>query len=149
MIKFLPYGRQFIDEVDISSVVNVLKSDYITQGPRINEFEEGLAEYCDSRFAVCFNSGTSALHAAYYALGIGEGDEVITSPITFIATSNAALYLNAVPVFTDVEKCTGNMDVSLVEEKITSKTKLIVPVHYSGNPVNLKSLREIAEDHKL
>ena len=149
MIKFLPYGRQFIDEVDISSVVNVLKSDYITQGPRINEFEEGLAEYCDSRFAVCFNSGTSALHAAYYALGLSEGDEVITSPITFVATSNAALYLNAVPVFTDVEKCTGNMDVSLVEEKITSKTKLIVPVHYSGNPVNLKSLREIAEDHKL
>ena len=70
MIKFLPYGRQFIDEMDISSVIDVLKSDYITQGPRINEFEEALAEYCDSRFAVCFNSGTSALHAAYHALGI-------------------------------------------------------------------------------
>ncbi len=149
MIKFLPYGRQFIDETDISSVIDVLKSDYITQGPRINEFEEALAEYCDSRYAVCFNSGTSALHAAYHALGIGEGDEVITSPNTFIATSNAALYLDAVPVFTDVEKCTGNMDVSLVEEKITSKTKLIVPVHYSGNPVDLKALSEIAVDHNI
>ena len=149
MIKFLPYGRQFIDEEDINSVVNVLKNDYITQGPRIGLFEESLAEYCDSRYAVCFNSGTSALHAAYYALGIGKGDEVITSPNTFVATSNAALYLNANPVFTDVEKSTGNMDVSLVEEKITGKTKLIVPVHYSGNPVDLKSLREIAVDYNI
>jgi UDP-4-amino-4,6-dideoxy-L-N-acetyl-beta-L-altrosamine transaminase len=135
--------------MDINSVVNVLKSDYITQGPRISEFEESLAEYCDSKYAVCFNSGTSALHASYYALGIRGGDEVITSPITFVATSNAALYLDAHPVFTDVEKSTGNMDVSLVEEKITSKTKLIIPVHYSGNPVDLKNLSEIAVDHNL
>lgn len=135
--------------MDINSVINVLKSDYITQGPRIGEFEEKLAEYCDSKYAVCFNSGTSALHASYYTLNVKAGDEVITSPITFVATSNAALYLNAHPVFSDVEWDTGNLDVSLVEEKITGKTKLIVPVHYSGNPVDLEHLSEIAVDHNL
>ncbi|MDI6723952.1 MAG: UDP-4-amino-4,6-dideoxy-N-acetyl-beta-L-altrosamine transaminase [Methanobacterium sp.] len=145
-IKFLPYGKQYIDESDIQDVVDVLKSDFITQGPKIGQFEEALAEYCGSKYAVAFNSGTSALHGAYFAQGIGKGDEVITPPNTFVATSNAALYLNAAPVFTDVEIETGNMDVSKVEEQITEKTKLIVPVHYSGNPVDLKELSEIAED---
>ena len=130
---------------DIKEVVNVLKSDFITQGPKIDEFENKLADYCGSKYAVAFNSGTSALHGAYFALGIGEGDEVITSPNTFVATSNAALYLKANPVFTDIEKETGNMDVCKVEEKITDKTKLIVPVHYSGNPVDLKELYKIAK----
>jgi UDP-4-amino-4,6-dideoxy-N-acetyl-beta-L-altrosamine transaminase len=135
--------------LDIDNVVNVLKSDYLTTGPKISEFEEKLAEYCGSKYAVCFNSGTSALHGSYFALGIGEDDEVITSPNTFVATSNAALYLNAKPVFTDVEKTTGNMDVARVEDKITSQTKLIVPVHYSGNPVDLKELSIIADDYNV
>lgn len=148
-IKFLPYGRQCIDENDIKKVVNVLKSDFITQGPKISEFEGKLTEYCGSKYAVAFNSGTSALHGAYFALGIGKGDEVITSPNTFVATSNAALYLNATPIFTDIEKETGNMDVSKVEEKITDKTKVIVPVHYSGNPVDLEELHKIAEENNI
>ena len=148
-IKFLPYGKQFIDDNDINDVVKVLKSDFITQGPKIGEFEEQLAKYCGSKYAVAFNSGTSALHGAYFASGLEKDDEIITSPNTFVATSNAALYLNAKPVFSDVEMDTGNLDVSKVEEKITKKTKLIVPVHYSGNPVDLKEFYKIAEENNV
>lgn len=149
IINFLPYGKQDLDKDDIESVVSVLKSDYITQGPKIGEFEEKLAQYCGSKYAVAFNSGTSALHGAYFAFGLEKDDDVITSPNTFVATSNAALYLNANPVFSDIEKETGNIDVYKLEEKITDKTKLIVPVHYSGNPVDLKELSEIAEDNNV
>lgn len=149
VIKFLPYGRQSIDDKDIEEIIKVLKSDFITQGPKIGEFEEKLAKYCGSEYAVVFNSGTSALHGAYFAFGLGKGDEIITSPNTFVATSNAALYLNAKPVFSDIEKETGNIDVSKLREKITDKTKFIVPVHYSGNPVNLKELSEIAQEYDL
>lgn len=141
----MPYGKQCIDENDIKNVIDILKSDFITQGPKIDEFENGLAAYCGSKYAVTFNSGTSALHGAYFAYGLESGDEIITSPNTFVATSNAALYLNAKPIFSDIEKETGNMDVSKVEGKITEKTKLIVPVHYSGNPVDLNELSKIAE----
>ena len=147
IIKFLPYGKQDIDRDDIEKVVSVLESDFITQGPKIGEFEEKIAQYCGSKYAVAFNSGTSALHGAYFASGLGKDDEIITSPNTFVATSNAALYLNAKPVFVDVESETGNLDVSKVEAKISDKTKLIVPVHYSGNPADLKELSEIAEDN--
>lgn len=148
-ITFLPYGKQYIDANDINDIIQVLKSDFITQGPKIGEFEEKLAQYCGSKYAVAFNSGTSALHGAYFAYGLENGDEIITSPNTFVATSNAALYLNAKPVFADVEKETGNLDVSKVEEKITEKTKFIVPVHYSGNPVDLKELYKIAEEYDI
>lgn len=148
-IKHLPYGKQYIDENDINNIVNVLESDFITQGPKIDEFEENIAEYCGSKYAVVFNSGTSALHGAYFAFGLGKQDEIITSPNTFVATSNAALYLNAKPIFTDIEIETGNIDISKVEENITDKTKLIVPVHYSGNTIDLKELFEICEDHNI
>lgn len=149
IIKFLPYGKQYIDSTDIESVVNILKSDFITQGPKIHEFEEKLAEYCGSKYAVAFNSGTSALHGSYFALGLQKHDQIITSPNTFVATSNAALYLDAEPIFSDVEKETGNLDFSKVEEKITKETRIIVPVHYSGNPADLKELSEIAEDNNV
>lgn len=149
MEKFVPYGRQSIDGDDINEVIKVLRSDFITQGPRIDEFESKLAEYCGSKYAVTFNSGTSALHGAYFALGLENGQEMITSPNTFVATSNAALYLGAKPVFADVESETGNIDTSKVEEKITEKTRLITPVHYSGNPADLKELHEIAEEHDV
>ena len=119
----------------------------ITQGPKIEEFENNVAKYCGAKFAVAFNSGTSALHGAYFALGIGKGDEVITSPNTFVATSNAALYLGANVQFIDVEITTGNLDASKIE--ISEKTKLISPVHYSGQPVDLKELSEIAEDNDV
>ena len=148
-MTFIPYSRQYIDREDIQEVVQVLKSDFITQGPKIPEFEKSLAEYCGSKFAVVFNSGTSALHGAYFALGLGKGDEFITSPITFVATANAGLYLGAKPVFVDVEPETGNIDVSKIEKKITKKTRLIVPVHYAGHPVDLARIRALAKKHKL
>jgi dTDP-4-amino-4,6-dideoxygalactose transaminase len=97
----IPYSRQLIEEDDIQAVVDVLKSDFITQGPKIQEFENALAAYCHARYAVVFATGTAALHAAYFAAGISEGDEIITTPITFAATANAALYLKAKPVFVD------------------------------------------------
>lgn len=139
--KFLPYGKQTIDDEDINEVVKTLKSPLITQGPKIEEFEKDIAKYVGAKYAVAFNSGTSALHGAYFALGIGKGDEVITTPNTFVATSNAALYLGANVKFSDVEIETGNIDVSKIET--SENTKLITPVHYSGNPVDLKEISEI------
>lgn len=139
--KFLPYGKQTIGEEDIAEVVNTLKSDFITQGPKIEEFEKALAKYCGAKYAVAFNSGTSALHGAYFALGLKMGDEMITSPNTFVASSNAGLYLGAKVNFSDIELDTGNIDVSKI--KTSDNTKLITPVHYSGNPVDLQELAEI------
>lgn len=144
--KFLPYGKQTIDDEDIEEVVKTLKSPLITQGPKIEEFEKAIARYCGAKYAVAFNSGTSALHGAYFALGLKKGDEMITSPNTFVASANAGLYLGANVKFCDVEKETGNMDVSKIET--SENTKLITPVHYSGNPVDLKELSEI-DDVKI
>lgn len=141
MSKFLPYGKQFIDNDDIGAVCDVLKSPYITQGPVIEKFEKAIAKYCGAKYAVAFNSGTSALHGAYFALGLKKGDEMITSPNTFVASSNAGLYLGANVKFGDIEIKTGNLDVSKI--KTGDNTKLITPVHYSGNPVDLKELSEI------
>lgn len=148
-MKFIPYSRQWLDEEDIKEVVKVLKSDFITQGPKIPEFENKLSEYCGCKYAVVFNSGTSALHGAYFVLGLGKNDEFITSPITFVATANAGLYLGAKPVFVDVEADTGNIDASKIEKKITKKTKLIVPVHYAGHPVDLEKIYAIAKKYSL
>lgn len=145
--KFLPYGKQTIDDEDIEEVVKTLKSPLITQGPKIEEFEKDIAKYCGAKYAVAFNSGTSALHGAYFSLGVGKGDEVITSPNTFVATSNAALYLGANVNFGDVEIETGNLDASKIE--ISENTKLISPVHYSGQPVDLKEFSDIAEDNNV
>ena len=149
MTEFIPYNRQWIDEDDINSVVEVLRSDKITQGPKIEIFEKNLAGYCGSKYAVTFSSGTAALHGAYFSAGINSRDEVITSPLTFSATSNAALYLNAVPIFTDIESDTGNIDVSLIEKTVTKKTKMLVPVHYSGHPVDLEPVYKLANRNNL
>lgn len=145
----IPYGHQFIDQDDIDAVVDVLKSDYLTQGPKIKEFEDALAKYVGAQFSVAFSSGTAALEAAYFAAGLKDGDEIITSPLTFVATSNAALHRGAKVVFADVEVETGNIDPLDVERKITSKTKAIVPVDYSGLPVNLDELSAISKKHNL
>lgn len=142
--KFIPYGHQWIDDSDIEEVVKVLKSNWLTQGPKVKEFEENLAKCCRSKYCVVFNSGTSALHGAYFALGLKKGNEFITAPNTFVATANAGLYLGAKPVFVDIEKATGNIDISKIEEKITDKTKLIVPVHYSGFPADLEGIYNLA-----
>lgn len=148
-MKLIPYGRQFIDEDDINAVVDVLKSDFLTQGPKVQEFEAALASYCGARYAVSFSSGTAALHAAYFAVGIGPDDEVITSPITFAATANAALYLGARPVFVDIEPDTANINVALIEKALTKKTKAIVPVHFAGHPVDLDPLLDLAKRNGL
>ncbi len=142
---FIPYSRQWIDDDDINEVTKVLKADFITRGLKTPEFEERLAEFCGAKYCVVFNSGTSALHGAYFVLGLAKGDEFITSPNTFVATSNTGLYLGAKPVFVDVEKDTGNIDVSKIEESITGKTKLIAPVHYSGHPADLEKIHGIAQ----
>lgn len=147
--SFIPYGRQSIDQDDIQAVVEALKSDWLTQGPKIEEFEGKIAEYCGSKFSVVFNSGTAALHASYFALGLNHGDEFITTPNTFVATSNAGIYLGARPVFSDVEYETGNIDVSKIEAAITKKTKLIVPVHYAGHPVDMFKVHQVAKKHNL
>lgn len=147
--RFLPYGKQEIDEKDIEAVCNVLGEDFITQGPKIKEFEDKIAKYCGAKYAVTFNSGTSALHGAYFALGLSNGDEMITTPNTFVATSNAALYLGAKPNFCDVKIENGDLDVGSVEDLINHRTKLISPVHYAGNPVEMDYLSEIAEKHDV
>lgn len=147
--RAVPYGKQSIDNDDIQAVVEVLKSDFITQGPKIKEFEEKLAEYCGAKYAVTFNSGTSALHGAYFAAGLTKDDEFITSPMTFAATSNAGLYLGARPVFVDIEENTGNIDCEKIESKITDKTKLIVPIHYAGQPCDMEKIKKIAEKYNL
>lgn len=148
-MKNIPYGRQWIDEDDLDAVLSALKSDWLTQGPRVDEFEKQLAQYCGAQYAVVFNSGTSALHAAYYTMGLQKDDEFITSPISFVATANAGLYLGAKPVFVDIEQDTGNIDPQKIEEAITDKTKLIVPVHYAGHPADLERISEIAGKYNL
>lgn len=148
-MKTVPYGHQSISQKDINAVIKTLKSDYLTQGPKIDEFEKALAKYTGAKYAVIFNSGTAALHSAYFALGLKPDDEVITSPITFAATSNAALYLQAKPVFVDIDPLTGNIDPSKIEEAITKKTKLIIPIHYGGMPVDMKNIQVLAKKYNL
>jgi len=147
--NFIPYGRQYIDEDDISAVISVLKSDWLTQGPKIEEFERALAQYCGADYAVVFNSGTAALHGAYFVSGLGDGDEFVTSPNTFAATANAGLYLGARPVFVDIEKETGNIDVIGIERRITKRTKMIVPVHFAGLPAEMERIFYLAEKYGL
>src|SRR3989344_6502605 len=119
----IPYGHQTIDARDIGAVTGVLKSDFLTQGPKIGEFEKALAKHCGVGYAVAFSNGTSALHGASFVAGLKNRDEFITSPLTFAATANAGLYLGAKPVFADVEWETGNISPKEVERKITRRTK--------------------------
>jgi perosamine synthetase len=142
--KLLPYGRQSVDEEDVRAVVEVLKSDWLTTGPKVAEFEEAFAEWVGARYAVSVSSGTAALHAAAFAAGLGEGDEAIVPPMTFCATANCILYQGATPVFADVAEDTLNLDPEEVSAKISSRTKAIFTVDYAGHPSGLEELREIA-----
>jgi perosamine synthetase len=145
----LPYGRQSIDEADIEAVVDTLRSDWLTTGPKINEFEEAFAAWVGARHAVSFSSGTAALHGAAFAAGLGAGDEAITSPLTFAATANCVLYQGAKSVFADVSTDTLNLDPEKVRSLVTSKTKALLPVDYAGHPADLGLMLEIAERHGL
>jgi len=147
--NFLPYGRQSIDEADIDAVVEVLRSDWLTTGPKVAEFEEAFALRVGAAHAVSFSSGTAALHAAAFAAGLKTGDEAITTPLTFAATANSILYQGATPVFADVSGDTLNLNPSEVEKKISSKTRAILPVDYAGHPADLTLIIEIARRHGL
>lgn len=145
----IPYSTQDINESDIKAVVKSLRSGWLTQGPALERFEKAIAKKVGAKFAVAFNSGTAALHAAYFAAGIGKGDEVIVPSLTFAATANAVLYLGGTPVFADSDMETGNMSVDEARKKITKKTKAIVPVDYAGRPADLREFRALAKEHSL
>ena len=144
MSEFIPYGAQWLDDEDIAAVVDVLKGSWLTTGPTVARFEDALAEACAVPHAVAVNSGTAALHVAYHAAGLGPGDELITSPLTFAATANAALYLGAKVTFVDVCEDTGNLDPSLVEGALSERTRVIAPVDYAGHPADYDALRPLA-----
>jgi UDP-4-amino-4,6-dideoxy-N-acetyl-beta-L-altrosamine transaminase len=145
----IPYGRQWIEDDDIAAVVETLKSDYLTTGPKVAEFEKALAEYTGAKYAVAVSNGTAALHIACLAAGIQEGDEVITTPLTFAASSNCVLYCGGKTVFADVDPRTYNIDPEDVRRKITDRTKAIIPVHLSGQPCDMDAIHKIAEEYHL
>ncbi len=148
-MMYIPYGRQSVDEKDIQAVMEVLQSDYLTTGPKVAEFEKKVADYVGAKYAVAVSNGTAALHISCLAAGISEGDEVITTPITFAASSNCVLYCGGTPVFADIDEDTYNIDPVEIEKKITSRTKAIIPVHYTGRPCNMDEIAAIAKKHNL
>ena len=145
----IPYGRQCIDEDDINAVVKVLRSDWLTTGPKVAEFENAVAGYVGTKYAVAVSSGTAALHCAMYALDIGPGDEVIVSPMTFAATANCIVFQGGKPVFVDIDPETLLIDPSKIEEKISDKTKAIITVDYAGQPCDYDRIWTIAKRHGL
>ena len=146
---YIPYGHQSITEEDIQAVVDVLRSDYLTTGPAIGEFEQKVADYVGAKYAVAVSNGTAALHIACLAAGIAPGDEVITTPITFAASANCVLYCGGRPVFADIDPVTYNIDPAEIERKITPKTKAIIPVHFTGQPCEMEEIHRIAREHGL
>jgi perosamine synthetase len=145
----LPYGHQSISEEDIQAVADVLRSDWLTTGPKVAEFEEALAAWVGAKYAVAFSSGTAALHGAAFAAGLKPGDEAITSPLTFAATANCVLYQGALPVFADVSSDTLNLDADRLAESITPNTRAVLPVDYAGHPADLDPILALAERHGL
>lgn len=145
----IPYGKQTIEQDDIQAVVDVLKSDFLTTGPKIAEFEQTVADYVGAKYAVAISNGTSALHAACFAAGIGPGDEVITTPLTFAASANCVLYCGGTPVFADVDPKTYNIDSEDIRRKITDRTKAIIAVHLAGQPCDMDAIHSIAREHGL
>ncbi|MBQ8591668.1 MAG: UDP-4-amino-4,6-dideoxy-N-acetyl-beta-L-altrosamine transaminase [Lachnospiraceae bacterium] len=145
----LYYGHQYIDDADIQAVVDVLKSDYLTCGPKITELEKRLCELTGAKYAVAVSNGTAALHIACMAAGVDKGDEVITTPITFAASANCALYCGAKPVFADINEKTYNIDPKDVEAKVTEKTKAVVAVDFTGQAVELDALTALCKEKNL
>jgi len=144
----LPYSAQHIEEDDISAVVEVLKSPFLTQGQKVAEFEKALCDYTGAKHAISFNSATSALFGAYSVCEIKKDDEIITSPISFVATSNMFVELGAKPIWCDV-KPDGNIDEEMIDRLITPKTRAIVPIHFAGKPVELQKIHNLAKKHNL
>lgn len=145
----LPYGRQSIDEDDIDAVVQTLRSDWLTTGPKVAEFEEAMAALVGAKYAVSFSSGTAALHAAAFTAGLQPGDEAVTTPLTFAATANCVLYQGATPIFADVEPETLSIDPEQVASRISPRTKAILPVDYAGHPADLHEILRLADQRGL
>jgi UDP-4-amino-4,6-dideoxy-L-N-acetyl-beta-L-altrosamine transaminase len=148
-MNFIPYGKQTISDDDINSVIEVLKSDFLTTGPKIKEFEEAIANYCGAKYCVAVSNGTAALHLASLVL-LEKNDKVLTTPNSFLATTNSILYANAKPIFVDIIE-DGNIDLDLCEEELKkdSSIKAIYAVHFSGNPVNQTKLKYLKETYKI
>jgi UDP-4-amino-4,6-dideoxy-N-acetyl-beta-L-altrosamine transaminase len=153
MKKRIPYGRQDITEADIQAVVEVLKSDFLTQGPKINEFEEAFAKYIGCKYAVAVSNGTAALHLSALSLNVQSGDKVITTPITFAASANCVRYCGGEVVFADIDPKTYLLDIEFVRELLQSSPagtyKGIIPVDFAGNPINMEEFRELANEYDL
>jgi perosamine synthetase len=147
--KLLPYARQSVDEADIQAVVDVLRSEWLTTGPKVGEFEEAFAARVGAKYAVTFSSGTAALHGAAFAAGLNLGDEAITTPLTFVATANCMVYLGARPVFADVCPDTLNLDPEKTAEQVTPRTRAIFPVGYAGHPADFDSILALAAGQGL
>ncbi len=146
---FIPYGRQTIEEDDVQAVVDVLRSAYLTTGPKVREFELVIEQRLSVAHAVTFSSGTAALHAAYAVAGIGQGDEILVPTMSFLATANAALYVGAKPVFVDSVRDGFNLDLEDARRKVSTRTKAIVPVHFAGEPVDLDAVHRFAQEQGL
>lgn len=147
--EFLTYGLPLIEEDDIAEVVDSLKSNWITKGPKTNKFETLFAEYIGVKHAIAVNSCTAGLHLSLVAAGLGAGDEVITTPMTFAASANVIIHTGATPIFADIDPETMNIDVNEIRKKITPRTKAIIPVHIAGHPCEMDEIMEIAREHKL
>jgi UDP-4-amino-4,6-dideoxy-N-acetyl-beta-L-altrosamine transaminase len=139
----IPYGRQSIDDDDVAAVADVLRGDWLTQGPAVSEFEQAVQIACDVPYAVAYSSGTAALHGAAFASGIGGGDELLTSANTFAASANAGAYVGATPRFADIDPATWNVSAKTVAAAVTSKTRAVVPVHFAGLPSPVSEIREL------
>ena len=147
--RFIPFSRPWVDETEIEAVGEVIASKWISTGPKTAEFEQRFAEYIGVKHALAVSSCTAALHLSLVAAGIGEGDEVITTPYTFTATAEAIGYTGARPVFVDIHPLTLNIDVSKIEDKITPRTKAIMPVHFAGLPCDIDGILDICQEHEL
>jgi len=147
--QFLIFGSPKIEQEEIDEVVDSLKSGWISTGPKVAKFEKGFREYIGARHALALNSCTAGLHLSMIVAGLKPGDEVITTPMTFGATANSILHCGASPVFIDIDRSSMNIDADRIEEKITPKTRAILPVHFAGRPCNMKKIKEIAHKHRL
>lgn len=145
----ISYGRQWLDEEEISAIVETLKSDWLTQGPQIEDFERAVAEECQAKYAIAVSSGTAALHLAALAIGLRPGDEGLTSPNTFLASANCLLFCGALPRFADIKADTFCLDPAEMEARLTPRTKCLIPVHFAGQPCDMESIWEIAQQRKI
>ncbi|MBO5608336.1 MAG: UDP-4-amino-4,6-dideoxy-N-acetyl-beta-L-altrosamine transaminase [Treponema sp.] len=143
------YGHQYIDDSDIEAVVNVLKSDFLTQGPAVTQFEQEICKITGAKYCVSVSNATAGLHIAVAALELEEGSEGITTPNTFLASSNCMVYNNVKPVFADINPLSYNIDPAEIEKHVTGKTRLLIPVHFAGLPCEMEKISEIAKKHNL